>query len=337
MKTNKNDFPDILESYFNIHLKVERHFSDNTYVSYLNTIKQYIDYLETKDIGRIKLSFNDISKENVLDYLNHYQNEKGWSTKTRNHHLSVIKSFMEYAQSVNPVYIKQYLEIKSIKVQRDKKKVMNFMTAEELNCVLSECNLSSKSGYKHFMMLSLLYETGCRVSELINIKVKDINLNKDSYIRILGKGNKERIVYISDTTVKILNKYMEDFHISEGYLFLNHSNKQFSRYGVNKMVTKYVELAKEKNSTLREKNITPHSFRHTKAVHFLLNGTALPIIQRFLGHNQIQTTEGYLAVTSDVVINAVNEVSKIIDYKTDEEALWKGDKDLLELLNSFKK
>ena len=210
------------------------------------------------------------------------------------------------------------------------------MTIEELEIVLKQCNLDSKSGYKHFVILSLLYETACRVSELINIKISDIYFNNNSYIKVLGKGNKERIVYISKDSEEILVKYINKFNIVNGYLFLNHSQNKYSRFGINKLIKKYVDLASFNIETLKSKKITPHSFRHSKAVHFLLNGTALPIIQKFLGHAQIQTTEMYLDVTNNAVIDAVNNTAQLINYKFDENCIWKGNKDLLDLLESLK-
>lgn len=258
MKT-KNAFPILLDSYFNTHLKLERKFCDNTYITYLSTIKQFIHYLDFIGIKRKNISFKDFSRRNVLDYLAYEQKEKDCSARTRNHHLSVINSFLEYVQSVNPLYIKQYLEVKSIKHQKENKKIVEFMTVEELNYVLNECNLSSKSGYKHFVMLSLLYETGCRVSELINIKKEDINIGENSYIRVMGKGNKERIIYISNTVVDILISYFKDFHITIDSIFLNHSGQPFTRFGVNKLVMKYTGQASEKCASLKEKTISPHS------------------------------------------------------------------------------
>lgn len=334
--TLNNDISKLINKYFSIHLRQERRFSDNTYLSYLNVINQYLVFLEkNKNISRINLTINDFSKDNIVEYLNHII-ELGLTSKTRNHHLSALKSFLEYVQSTNSIYINTYLDVKCIKKAKCQEKVIDFLTIEELEAVLKECNLGKKSEYKHFMILSILYETGCRVSELINIKYNDIHFGTNSYIKVLGKENKERLIYISKNTEDLLNNYIEKFEIKSGYLFLNHSNRMYSRFGINKIVKKYVDKASKKLDNLREKNITPHGFRHSKAVHFLLNGTALPIIQKFLGHSQIQTTEKYLAVTSDITIEAVEEVSKNINYLPDDKAIWKGDQDLLNLLASLK-
>lgn len=333
-----NDLANLINSFFSSYLKNERKYSDNTYLSYLNVISQLINYLE-KHIKkkRYEITIDDFTRDNILSFLDYTETTNNCIEKTRNHHLTVIKSFFKYVQTINPIYIERFLEIDSIKKKKEEKKTIDYLTIEELEAVLSQCDLKSKSGYKHFVLMSLLYETACRVSELINIKINDINFCNNSYIKVLGKGNKERIIYISKNMVEILEKYIKKFNISDGYLFLNNSSRQYTRFGINKIVEKYVNLSKENHESLNNKNITPHSFRHSKAIHFLQNGTSLPVIQKFLGHNQIQTTEMYLDITNDIVIDTINNLANLIDYNKSEECIWKGNKDLIELLNSFKK
>lgn len=331
----KNDFPTILESYFSKHLKLERKFSINTYNTYLIVLKQFISYLsDVLKIKRSSISLNDFNKNNILMFLDYVETILNCSSKTRNHKLTIINSFLEYAQSINPIYINLYLSSKSIKLKKVPKEKMDFMTIEEMKAFFRSIDLKHKSGYKHYVMLTVLYETGSRVSELINMKVSDIYFNENPYIKITGKGNKERLVYINDSVVSMIKEYMSKLNIETGPLFLNHSNKQLSRYGVNKIVNKYYEKAKKECLTLQNKTITPHTFRHSKAVHFLQNGTALPIIQRFLGHSHIQTTEIYLDITNDVVIEAVKLAANTLSSNK-EKALWEGDEDLIALLESL--
>lgn len=333
-----NDLANLINSFFSSYLKNERKYSDNTYLGYLNVISQLINYLE-KHIKkkRYEITIDDFTRDNILSFLDYIEATNNCVEKTRNHHLTVIKSFFKYVQTINPIYIERFLEIDSIKKKKEEKKTIDYLTIEELETVLSQCDLKSKSGYKHFVLMSLLYETACRVSELINIKINDINFCNNSYIKVLGKGNKERIIYISKNMVEILEKYIKKFNISDGYLFLNNSSRQYTRFGINKIVEKYVNLSKENHESLNNKNITPHSFRHSKAIHFLQNGTSLPVIQKFLGHNQIQTTEMYLDITNETVIDTINNLANLINYNKSEECIWKGNKDLIELLNSLKK
>lgn len=332
---HKNDFPILLESYFEKHVRLERKFSVNTYTTYLTVIKQYLTFIEEeKKIKRKDISINSFNKSNIIDFLNYIEKDKNCSARTRNHKLAVLNSFLEYTQSMNPIYINMYLSSKTIKVKKTVHKKMDFLTKEELTSFFSIINIQYKSGYKHYVMITVLYETGARVSELINIKIADLFFGNDPYIKILGKGNKERLVYINDSVVLMINEYMRKFKIKEGDLFLNHSNRQFTRSGVNKFIHKYQEEVKKEYPMINNKSITPHTFRHSKAVHFLQNGTALPVIQRFLGHSNIQTTEIYLDITNDVVIEAVKLAANIVSVNK-EKALWEGNDTLISLLESL--
>ena len=335
----KNDFPDILGNYFTKHLSLERKFSENTYKNYLITLKQFIDYLENNiGISRRGISISDFNKVNILSFLMYVENKLECSAKTRNYKLTVINSFLEYAQSINPIYLRQYMDSKSIKLKRVVKEKMDYLTKDELEAVFKAINLKHKDGYRHYVLLTVLYETATRVSELINIKIEDLFFNNESaYIKVLGKGFKERIIYINDSVVEMINEYRSKLNINDGYLFLNHSKQQMSRQGVNKIIDKYVEIAKKECPTLTHKRVSPHTFRHSKAVHFLENGTALPIIQRFLGHSSIQTTEIYLDITNEVVIDAVNTIADKITPKNREKSMWDGDDKLVALLEGLGK
>ena len=338
MIKQNNDFSMILENYFTKHLSLERKFSTSTYNTYLIVIRQYLRYLsDIKDIRPKDISIYNFDKQTILNFLEYVETDLNCSIKTRNHKLTIINSFLEYAQSINPIYLDVYLKSKSIKLKKIKQEKMDFLTREELEVFMKTINIKTKNGYKHYVLIALLYEAGLRASELINLKTSDLFFTNESpYIKVLGKGNKERIIYLNVDIVSIVNEYIEKFKIKEGYLFLNHSKEQFTRFGINKIVNKYFELAKKECPTLVNKTITPHSFRHSKAVHLLMNNTALPIIQRFLGHNSIKTTEIYLDITNDEVSKSILSVSSAINTKENTEATWEGDEKLIELLESLK-
>lgn len=338
MIKQNNDFSMILENYFTKHLSLERKFSTSTYNTYLIVIRQYLRYLsDIKDIRPKDISIYNFDKQTILNFLEYVETDLNCSIKTRNHKLTIINSFLEYAQSINPIYLDVYLKSKSIKLKKIKQEKMDFLTREELEVFMKTINIKTKNGYKHYVLIALLYEAGLRASELINLKTSDLFFTNESpYIKVLGKCNKERIIYLNVDIVSIVNEYIEKFKIKEGYLFLNHSKEQFTRFGINKIVNKYFELAKKECPTLVNKTITPHSFRHSKAVHLLMNNTALPIIQRFLGHNSIKTTEIYLDITNDEVSKSILSVSSAINTKENAEATWEGDEKLIELLESLK-
>ena len=144
-------------------------------------------------------------------------------------------------------------------------------------------------------MICVLYETGARVTEFINIKLSDLNLSDDASITLHGKGNKTRIIPISQELVKLINKYLKEVYISYGddYLFYSNYKKNYSRYSINKIVTNLVDILKSKYQNYFKENYHPHSFRHAKATHLYNNETPILYIKDFLGHKSITSTEIY--------------------------------------------
>ena len=219
-----NDFPTILNCYFSKHLKLERRFSSNTYISYLTVLKQYIHFLNSElNISNKKISITDFEKNNIISFLNYAETTLKVSPRTRNHKLTVLNSFLEYAQSINPVYIELYLASKSIKLKRVKKEKMDFMTVEELKAFFECIDLKHKTGYKHYVMLTTLYETATRVSELINIQTTDFGR-----IRV-GIGQPE---YKNDMVNYVIGKVPEE-------------EQKILEEGVNKAVEAVEEILKK--------------------------------------------------------------------------------------------
>lgn len=155
--------------------------------------------------------------------------------------------------------------------------------------------LNNNKDLKKLTMICVLYETGARVSEFINIKLSDLDLSDNANITLYGKGKKTRIVPISQELVKLINKYVKEVYINYGddYLFYSAQRKKYYRNCINKIVTTLVDNLKMKYSNSFKGNYFPHSFRHTKATHLYNNGTPLLYIKEFLGHNTIITTEIY--------------------------------------------
>lgn len=332
------DLFNLFENYILTYLPKERGYSQNTVLSYYSTLKQFIKYLvEIKNIKQSKMAVYDFNRKNINDFLLFVENS-GSSISTRNQKQTAIKSFVLYCAMIEPIYQNTYNQLECIKHKKTEKKKLDFMTIEEYKAFIECIDLKSKNGIRHYAMINLLYDTAARVHELINMKVNDISFGKNNSIRIKGKGNKYRLVYIGQRTVNIIKKYMEVYNIQSGYIFLNNQGKQLTRFGVEYIISKYYKLACEKCETLKSKNVTPHTLRHTKACHFLINGTSLPVIQRFLGHSSIQTTEIYLDVTSESIIKAVEQASHLIEINCqieDSKPLWEDENIMMRLKEIF--
>lgn len=280
----------ILSDYI-IELKtIKQRDKDTTVNSYSEDIYKYLEYMENKNIS----SALDITYNNLLDYLKYLDDNKYEVTSVARKIVS-IKSFHKYlSETYNIVNI-------STKINTPKfyRKLPNVLTIEEVDNLL-DIELNTAFDYRNKAMLELMYSSGLRVSELINLELNDIDLN-NNYVRCFGKGGKERIVPFGEYSSKYLNIYINEYRDSmkKGYytekIFLNNHGKEMTRQGFFKIIKK---IAKDKDIN---KNITPHMLRHSFATHLLNNGADLRTIQEMLGHSSISTTQIYTNVTNDIL------------------------------------
>ena len=270
-----------LENYRN-YLKYERAYSDNTVGAYMNDLNKYEEFLK-KDI--LKSDTEDLEK--YLKYI------KNLESTTVAHKITSIKSYFNYnikrgLVSVNP----------ADKVSRPKltKHLPEYLTEEEVGKLL-DVEVKSPYDYRNKTILELLYSSGIRISELVNIKTPNYD-SEECLIRIMGKGSKERIVPLGDYAVNIMNDYMNNYRplINKkhtDYIFINNRGDKISRQFIFKVIKK--EALKKGI----KKDISPHTLRHTFATHLLKNGADLRIIQELLGHENISTTQIYTHVTNN--------------------------------------
>ena len=270
---------DYILDYLN-YIKYERKLSSNTYQSYKYNLDVFYDYF--KDDNIIKLD-----KNNIQDFL--YQLDL--SSRSKAHYLTVINSFYKYLVNDNVI---DKSPAEGIKMPKMPKTLPEYLSLEEVEKLLN-IKLIKPHDYRNKAMLEVLYATGIRISELVNLKLFQIDF-LDSEIRIMGKGKKERITPLNDMAIKYLKLYINDYRSfllkekKSEYVFINNLGNNISRQGFYKILKK---LAKEGGVT---KNISPHILRHSFATHMLNNGADLRIIQEILGHENLSTTEIYAKV-----------------------------------------
>ena len=269
---------------------IKQRDKDTTVNSYSEDIYKYLEYMESKNIS----SALDISYNNLLDYLKYLDDSK-YEVSSVARKIVSIKAFHKYlSENYNVVDIST-----KISTPRFYRKLPNILTIEEVDNLL-DIKLDTPFDYRNKAMLELMYSSGLRVSELINLELSDIDLN-NNYVRCFGKGSKERIVPIGEYSSKYLSIYINEYRDSmkKGYytekIFLNNHGKEMTRQGFFKIIKK---IAKDKDIN---KNITPHMLRHSFATHLLNNGADLRTIQEMLGHSSISTTQIYTNVTNDIL------------------------------------
>lgn len=265
------------------YLKYERKLSNNTVASYYENLKKFYLFFENKNI--LKLSANEIR-----DFL---YDEK-IVARTRSHYLTVLNSFYNFLIE-NNIIKNNPCEV--IKLPKLSKKLPNYLTIEEVDRLLN-INTTKVYDYRNKAMMETLYACGIRVSELCNIKLSDIDFNEYT-IKIFGKGSKERIVPINESSMEALKIYINDYRpfllktkVSD-YVFINNFGNVISRVGFFKILKK---LCKDAGI---EKDVSPHTLRHSFATHLLNNGANLRVIQHLLGHSNITTTQIYSHLSNE--------------------------------------
>ena len=289
-----NRFSKLVQEFLTSYLIGECNYSINTKSSYSTTFYLLLEFMnKEKNIKPNKIEIESITKEVIIQFLDWLETDRSVSIQTRNQRLACIKSFYKYVQTNEPDLFESCSQVLSIKNKKVPNKMISYFTENEIKIMIN--HLNSIKDLKKLTIVCVLYETGARVSEFINIKVSDLNLSDNANITLYGKGNKIRIVPISQELVKLVNKYLKEVYINYGddYLFYSNYKKKYSRYSINKIIKKIVLKL---NSIYPDKfkgNYHPHSFRHTKATHLYNNGTPLLYVKEFLGHSTITSTEIY--------------------------------------------
>ena len=287
MVNDMNEYEDILNDFCD-YLKIDKRYSDLTVDSYRTEIKGYLDFFKEKNI-KVK----DIKNSDIKDYLA-YIKKGETSERTLAHNVSVIRTFYKFLLTLkiierNPT---EFLELPKLR-----KKLPTVLSKEEVEKLL-DIDLTDCYSYRNKAMLELLYSTGLRVSELVNLELSNIDL-ENCTLKTIGKGNKERIIPISDYALYYVEKYINEYRGSmlkkgvNNYVFINNHGNVMTRQGFFKIIKK---LAVEKNI---KTPISPHTLRHSFATHLLDYGADLRSIQEMLGHSNLSTTQIYTHVSSE--------------------------------------
>lgn len=277
MKNNERDIEDYLSF-----LRIERGLSNSTLDSYAQDLNLYRTFLDD-----LELTFSTVSSTDIIRFLKE-EKEKGKRSKTLARLQSTLRNFHQYLINDGKTDKNPAALLSSIKIEQS---LPDSLTIEEMEQLLDTPEPTT-SGIRDKVMMELLYATGIRVSELISMNT--INVNSEmGFITVVGKGQKERIIPITDYVAELLQEYIVDIRINllkdkdTDALFLTNRGNSFTRQGVWKMIKKYNVLSGV------SKNVTPHTFRHTFATHLIENGADLRIVQELLGHTDISTTQVY--------------------------------------------
>jgi site-specific recombinase XerD len=340
-KKDHKDFATCVEGFFKDYLIRQRGVSSNTIRSYRDAFVHYLDFMnQKKQIGADRIELRHFTKVSVEYFLDWLEQERHNGIGTRNQRLAIVHSFCNYMLYIDIENMAQWKAILQIKMKRKMKVTMSYLPPEGISLLLSQIEPDNKKCMRDLALLSLLYYSGARVQELIDLTPSSIRRSKPYMIRLVGKGAKERLVQLNDDLKDLLENYLKENGLdnpkmSDRALFFNAWHGKMTTPGITYILNKYVDKAKIVNNDLIVGNITPHIIRHSRAMHLLQAGWDLIHIRDFLGHVSITTTEVYARIDSKAKREAIEKAYEQVGVKEPEVKSWEKDLKLKAFLKSL--
>ena len=268
----------------------------------------------------VKITIEDFTIDTVLNFLKSIEKKRKNSISTRNHRLAVLRTFFAYLGTQEPKYLLICQKVGLIPFKRSARPMMHYLEVDELNTILACAEKNKRSGIRDFALLTLLYNTGGRVQEICDLRVSNLRLENPPLLTLTGKGNKTRQVPLWRSTQDVLKNHLKITREidTNSFLFTNRSGEKLSRYGIRYILNKYVRLAESIDPRIKDKNIGPHTFRHTTAMHLLQSGVDLNVIKSWLGHVDVSTTHGYIEIDMEMKRRALNKCRPNSKFELDK-------------------
>lgn len=289
-------FPVLLQDFFHRRLVAERGASAQTIASYRDTFEILLRFAE-KRTGRppSTLTLADLDAPAVLAFLDHLEAERGNCPRTRNLRLTAIRSFLRYASVREPASLPIAQRVLAIPSKRFDRPVLTFLSRDEVEALLDAPDRSTFSGQRDAVLFAALYNTGARVSELTGLRVADVLLDRQAALHLHGKGRKERVVPLWKSTAAHLRAWLPRIDRGpDAPVFPNRSGQRLTRSGVENRLRMALAVASKRCPSLATRRISPHTMRHTTAMHLLQSGVDITVIAMWLGHEDPATTHLYV-------------------------------------------
>lgn len=290
------DFPALLQEFFCQRLIGQRNVTARTVAAYRDSFRLLLRYAESRlRRSPVAITLDDLDAPLILGFLDHLEQERGNCVRSRNLRLVAIRSFLRYAAHRDPTALPTIQRVLAIPMKRFDRPLLGFLSREEMEAILKAPDRTTWSGQRDHVMLTMFYNTGARVSEVITLRVGDLDLDHGASVRIHGKGRKQRSTPLWPSTAKLLREWLRRVGPDpEAPLFPNRHGRPLSRSGVEQRLKVAVTIAEESCPSLRNRRISPHSVRHTTAMHLLQSGVDLTVIALWLGHESPATTHQYI-------------------------------------------
>jgi site-specific recombinase XerD len=322
--------------FFRRHLGAERNVSRHTTLAYRDALKLFLRFAADwhhRPVDRLAIA--DLTPEVVLAFLDSLEARRHNTVRTRNARLAAIHAFFRYVLDCEPSHAALCQRILVIPVKKAVRPSLGYLSAEELKNLLDQVDRSTRAGQRDYLLLALLYDTGTRIQELLDVRPADFHLASPAFVRVLGKGKKERLCPLLPQTARIVSRCFE----AEGYrademgpLFRNRRGEKLTRQGARYVLKKYLGCAAKTMPRLSRPGLSLHTFRHTKAMHLLQSGVPIITIKDVLGHADIKSTEVYVQTDLEAKRKALEQGG---EASRDIRRLRKIEPDLLAWLESL--
>lgn len=285
-------------SFFRSHLTAERNLSQHTLLAYRDALKLFLRFAATwHKCSADGLALADLTAEVVLAFLDSLETARKNNIRTRNARLAAIHCFFRYVFDVDPTHAALCQRILVISTKKCVRPTLGYLSAEEMETLLAQVERSTSKGQRDYLLLALLYDTGTRIQEILDVTPADFHLASPAFVRVLGKGRKERLCPLLPPTARVVSRFLEatgrsaeDSHL----LFQNRRGEKLTRQGARYLLRQYLNQAAKVLPRLRRPGISLHTLRHTKAMHLLQSDVPIITIKDVLGHADVRSTEIYV-------------------------------------------
>ena len=318
MKTPDDALYPTIRDYLRVHLAKLRNLSEHTVRSYANALTEFVEYVSRqRRIPMRSVAFADFTKRSVCDFLDHLENERKRSVATRNLRLNAIRGFLSYAASCDVSAVAIRNDVATVPFKKPRQSgIVQHMTTKAVSAIFTAVDMKSQRGFRDLCLLAMLYDTGARVQELLDIRLADVDLGKSPTVMLRGKGRKTRVVPMSVRMASLLREYVSRAHCgktrdSEDNLFFTVRNgcpTRMTEDTVRHLARHYGTMARKCCKEV-PKNVHPHLFRHSRAMHLYEHGMDLMLVSQWLGHAQFKTTLIYARADPEMKRKAIERAT----------------------------
>jgi site-specific recombinase XerD len=324
---NAPRFATLVQQFFCQRLVEQQNASARTVASYRDTFRLLLNFFaECQGRSPATLSLADLDAPAVLAYLDHLEHRRRNCVRTRNARLAALRAFLKFAAARDPACLPVVQRVLAIPMKRFRRPLLGYLSREEVAALLAAPDQSTWSGHRDRVLFTLMYNTGARVSEAIGLRRTDVELTPSRTVRINGKGRKQRVIPLWASTVARLREWLPRIGQEPASpLFPNAHGGPLSRSGVEDRLREAVQLATANCPTLKGRRISPHTLRHTTAMHLLQSGVDITVIALWLGHEGTETTHQYIEANLALKEQALGRLEELpsptVRYRAADELL----------------